>query len=369
MSNHILSYKCRIYPKDEQIEEFELTLDSCQSLFNILLENYQNVYNTNKKPKNLRKYLTEQVNQIQSKSPILSQLDVSTTDDIVMSLVKSISNKSNPLKIKPKNRKNRVKSFLLRKQEGIDIFDNILELGKYGIFKLHYGKNIDFAETISFRIINKNHKWYVLIVLKPEDISPFHKTNKFVGIDLGITHLIILSNGEKYDPPDLTDVNDKINNLQHNLSTKDKDSSNYNICLDRLTNAYEYRTNIVLDYYHKLSTQLVVKYDIIAMETLSISEMISDPRFSKNIYHRYWYKLIHMIKYKCELYGKKFIQVDRRFPSTKLCNNCGYKFDDITLDIRTWKCPKCGSIHDRDINAAKNILKEAVDKKYTKPNS
>lgn len=161
-------------------------------------------------------------------------------------------------------------------------------------------------------------------------------------------------------PPKISETNEKINKLNSKLSSKKRGSRKYKEIIEKINIQHDHRKNIINDYFHKITTQLVMEYDIIAMESLDIPDMLKDRQYSKAIFHANWHKLVYMLKYKCELYGKIFIQVNSRFPSTKLCNNCGYKYKDITIDVRKWECPKCGQIHDRDVNAAKNILKKAL---------
>lgn len=359
MRYHPLTHKCRIYPNERQIKQFQITLDSCQFLYNSLLEQYKNDYKNGLLFKNLKDYFKNLTESFKSQYSSIAILNDSTINDVSNNLLRAIYRRRNPEKLKPKDDKRRVKSFLINYNQEIELSDNILHLGKYGKFKLHYGKILEFTRIISFRILYQNRKWYMLVVVRSKEIIPFEKTGKNVGIDLGIKHLIVLSNGEKFDPPDLYPVNKKIDKLTSKLSTKVKNSSNYELYIDKLNSAQAHRKNIVLDYYHKISTQLVQEYDIIAMETLDIHQMIKDQRFSRNIFHANWHKLVEMIKYKCQLYGKIFIQVRKNFPSTQLCNECGYKYKDITINERMWECPSCGKIHDRDVNAAKNILNEA----------
>ncbi|RAP45627.1 MAG: hypothetical protein BZ135_05405 [Methanosphaera sp. rholeuAM6] len=359
MRYHPLTYKCRIYPNERQIKQFQITLDSCHFLYNSLLKQYKLDYANGNKPSNLKEYFNNLTESLKSQYTSISSLDDSTINDVSKNILRAIYRKKDPNKLKPKDENRRVQSFLINYNQDFELSENKLNLGKYGKLKLHYGKIIEFNRIISFRILYQNRKWYILVVIRSNDILPFEKTGKKVGIDLGIKHLIILSNGKKFDPPDLSPVNEKIDKYNSKLSTKVRNSSNYELLIDKLNSAHTHRKNTVLDYYHKVSTQLVKEYDVIAMENLNIHQMIQNHKFSRNIYHANWYKLVEMIKYKCHLYGKTFIPVSEHFPSTQLCNNCGYQYKDITINERMWECPSCGKIHDRDVNAAKNILDEA----------
>ncbi len=359
MNFHPLTYKCRIYPKKRQVEQFEITLDACQFLFNSLLKQYK-IDIQEKKITNKKNYLNEIMEDCIEKYDSIRKLDPSTRKDVLSNVLKSISHNKNPEHLKLRDDKVRVKSFLLNDQPEFELKDNVVLFGKYGKLKLHIGKTISYQKVISYRVIYQNKNWFMLVTIRSGEIKPFKKTNKKIGIDMGLNHLVILSNGEKIDPPDISQVLKDIDDFEVQLSAKQYNSNNYLQTVDEINRKHAHRKNIINDYYHKLSTRLVKEYDVIAMETLDIQEMKKDPRYSRGIFHANWHKLVRMIKYKCEFYGKTFIQVRKNFPSTQLCSNCGYRYKDITIDVRKWECPKCHTIHDRDVNAAKNILNEAM---------
>ena len=143
------------------------------------------------------------------------------------------------------------------------------------------------------------------------------------------------------------------------LSRKKYNSNRYNKTLKTLGKWIQRKTNKIKDAYHKLSHYIVKKYDIIYMETLDIKELFQNTDLSSRLQSISWKKLVEMIKYKCEWYGKKFIQINRWFPSSKICSQCGYYYKDLG-DKEKWTCPHCQTHHDRDINAAKNIKKEGL---------
>ncbi len=360
MTYHPLTHKCRIYPKTKQSKYFEMTLEACQYLYNELLRQYKIDYKNRKIPNNLKEYFKKLCEQNKKTYSSISKLENSTINDITNSIIQAIKINKNPNNLKAKNEKTRVKSFLLKNNKNIKLKGNNLHLEKYGKLKLYHGRTIEYNRVISYRVIYQNMKWYILITIRSDNIKHFPKTGKKIGIDLGLNHLLILSNGKKYDPPNISESNNKLNTLKQQLSTKQKNSRKYNEIIRKINNEHIHRKNIINDYFHKITTKIVKEYDVIAMENLDIINMLKDKRFRKSIFQANWHKLIYMIKYKCQLYGKTFIQVNTRFPSTKLCNDCGFKNQDITIDVRTWECPKCKQIHDRDINAAKNILNKAL---------
>uniref|UniRef100_UPI00386EC538 RNA-guided endonuclease InsQ/TnpB family protein n=1 Tax=Methanobrevibacter sp. TaxID=66852 RepID=UPI00386EC538 len=130
--------------------------------------------------------------------------------------------------------------------------------------------------------------------------------------------------------------------------------------VEKLQKLEHKRNDIINDFHHKISKKLVTEYDIIVMESLNIKGMLKNHNISPGIHDAAWYKLKQKIKYKAELYGKTFIEIDQWFASTKTCHKCGFKNNDITLKDREWNCPKCGTQHERDHNAAINILNEGL---------
>ena len=157
-----------------------------------------------------------------------------------------------------------------------------------------------------------------------------------------------------------------IKKYKKQLSRQKYMSQNYKKTLKKLYKWTNKKNNKIKNAYHQFSTYLVKSFDTIAMEDLNIKGMFQNKKWAPKLQRISLYKLLSMIKYKCEWYGKTFVQIDRFYPSTKKCNICGHKKDNLTLDIRQWTCPHCGTQHQRDINAAINILNEG--KRIHSPN-
>jgi putative transposase len=204
------------------------------------------------------------------------------------------------------------------------------------------------------------NEYFVSILVETEH-KKFEKTGKKVGIDLGIKDFVITSDGFKYKNNRHTNTYAKKlkENHQH-LSKKIKGSSKYNKQKLKVAKLYKKITNSRLDNLHKVSTELIKKYDIIYLEDLNIKGMIKNHKLSKHIADVSWGKFISFLEYKANWNDKKIVKIDRFFPSSKQCNNCGYINNNLKLDIREWTCPSCKSKLDRDFNASKNILKEGI---------
>ena len=186
--------------------------------------------------------------------------------------------------------------------------------------------------------------------------------NGRVGLDLGIKNLCTTSNGKTYkNPGRIKEYTKKLIKLQRRLSRKVVGSSSYKKLSLKVNKYYEKISNVRKDYLHKVSSELVNENQVIISENLRIRDMSKNHNLSKSIYNASWYELIRQIEYKSEWNSRKYIKVDSFYPSSQLCSVCGNKNPKLKdLSIREWICPKCGSIHDRDVNAAKNILTEGL---------
>lgn len=209
---------------------------------------------------------------------------------------------------------------------------------------------------------------YFASLLTEQDIIPKEHTGREVGLDLGIKDLIITSDGVKFVHPDklIEKTNRLLKQQQKILSRKEKGSLNREKQRIRIARLYETVTNIKKNYYHEISNYLVSNYDAIYMEDLNISDMIKNRKLSRAIHSASWSLLSSMIEYKANWNQRSFHKINRWFPSSKTCSDCGHKMDSMDLSIREWTCPNCGSIHDRDINAAVNIRNQGQIDLYEK---
>ena len=202
--------------------------------------------------------------------------------------------------------------------------------------------------------------WISVVIDNKKDIPPKTKVEEStsVGIDLGIKDFIVLSDGTKISNPKYYECSmRKLKRLQQGLSRKVKDSHNYQKTRNKLNKCYRYITNQKLDMFHKLSSYLINNYDTICMEDLNVEGMMQNHNLALSIQSASWSMFKGILSYKSDWYGKNLITIGRYEPSSKTCHCCGYKNNDLKLSDRTWVCPVCGSVLDRDINAAINIKK------------
>lgn len=178
-----------------------------------------------------------------------------------------------------------------------------------------------------------------------------------VGIDLGLSHFAILSTGEKIAAPNAFRKNEaRLARLQRRLAKKQKGSNNRAKAKLKVARLHARITDTRRDFLHKLSTRLVNENQVIAIETLAVSNMQKNHCLAKSISDAGWSEFVRQLEYKAHWYGRTLVGIDRWHPSSKRCSDCGYTVSRLPLSVREWCCPECGVVHDRDINAARNVL-------------
>jgi len=235
-------------------------------------------------------------------------------------------------------------------------------------------------ESLSSWTVKRENKTYYLVLLFNVDVQPKPPVDGQVGIDVGVKDFLTLSTGEKINYPDrLHQLEDTVRWEQRKLSRRVKGSSNY-----RKQKATVAKANAKLRHYrenfqHQLSHKLIEDNQFIGMETLAVQNMTrkakkklgdngkpvrngqaSKRAMNRSILRNGWSGFAEKVAYKAQWYGRTFVQVDRFYPSSRLCHNCGHKYDGLLLSEREWMCESCGVLHDRDVNAAMNILGEAL---------
>lgn len=359
-------YKCRIYPNKKQTQLFERNFKAYQFVYNESKKIYEKEYKEDKKQGKQKtysnKYFYNILQQLIEENPQLKEIEKTILINAYRRLLLSINKYKQGLIAKPKlmEEKQSYISYEIPYNHKNKYHDKRLYLNGYGTFKLHHKQEIK-GRIKDITIKKQNNQWYIILKCTAVPIEEYPKTGKKIGIDLGILNLIIMSNGTTIKPPDITKEEIKLKKLNRKLSKQKHGGQNYYKTLSKIYNVYIRRDNIIRDYLHKISTNIVKEYDFIAMETLSIEKMIQNRKYAHSIFNMNWRRLLRMIEYKAKINNKTFIQIPREYPSTKTCNKCGYINENLTIKMREWTCPKCKTHHDRDVNAAINILKKGIE--------
>jgi len=226
------------------------------------------------------------------------------------------------------------------------------------VLDVRFSREIPKAATVTTVTVSKDCAGrYFVSMLCTDEVSAKPVADGEVGIDLGLTHFAILSTGEKIaSPKTFRKYEKRLAKAQRCLSKKQKGSANRRKAKLRVARIHAKIADSRKDFSHKLSSRLVNENQVIAIETLAVSNMQKNHTLAKSISDASWSEFVRQLEYKSEWYGRKLVGIDRWYPSSKRCSDCGHTLKSLSLNVREWTCPECGSVHDRDINAARNVL-------------
>ena len=362
----------RLYPGEDMVHKLNRSIGNARFTWNHLLDEYQKTYNLFKQHgyERLKCNMTTfntMLNMLKKAYDFLYLSESSSLQQVYRDLINAFNKFFNEGSGYPhfKSKKHPKQSFRIQNNNNVKIKGNTLVLPKIGAVYYRTSKecrrllNSDEIKINNVTIKIHNGKYYAVFNIKIH-LESFEKTFDGVGIDLGLKTLATLSNGLKITNLDLTYEEQMIKKYQRILSRRKYDSKRYRKIQKTYWKWMDKKNNKIRDAYHKLSHYLTKLYDVICMEDLDIKGMFQDSNQSSKLQRIGLASLVDKIRYKADWYGKKFIQISRWFASSKICSNCGYYHKKLKREDREWTCPQCGKHHDRDVNAAKNILHEGL---------
>lgn len=375
LMKRLKAYKFRLYPTEEQEIYFAKSFGCVRKVYNLMLDDRMKTYEETKNdPSKKMSFPTPA--KYKKDFPFLKEVDSLALANAQLNLDKAYKNFFRDKTVgfpQFKSKKNPVQSYTTNNQNGtIALIDNKLikipKLKSLVRIKLHrQPQGLIKSATISRHASGK----YYVSILCEEEIIEHPKTNSAIGIDLGITDFAILSDGQKIDNNKFTSkMAKKLKREQRKLSrrallAKKKginlfEAKNYQKQKRKVARLHEKVMNQRTDFLNKLSTEIIKNHDIICIEDLNIKGMLRNHKLAKSISDVSWSKFVTKLQYKADWYGREIIKIDKWFPSSQICSECGHTDGKKSLDIREWTCPICHTQHDRDINASINILTEGL---------
>ena len=353
------AYKYRIYPSTEQKVFFAKCFGCVRFFYNKSLSDMNDIYKVTGKMENITPASYKEdysfLKEVDSLALSNAQLNRNTAFKAFF------SHKTGFPKFKSKRND---QSYTTNNQGSVKFSNNnryisIPKCSRIRIKMHRIFEGIIKSITVS---MTTDDKYYISLLVETE-IEPLKESKSSIGLDLGLKDLIVDSNGKKYkNHKYLSKSQEKLAKEQRKLSKMVKGSNNRNKQRIKIAKIHKKIQNQRNDYLHKLSRQIIDENQVICLEDLKVKDMEQNNKLARNISDASWSRLVSMLIYKANWYGRTIVKVPTDYPSSQLCSVCGYK-NSITksLNIRKWTCPECGTVHDRDINAAKNILSKGIE--------
>jgi len=352
------AYQFRFYPTDKQQQQLAQTFGCCRKVYNHFLAYRSDAWYERQE----RVSEVDTINMLpglkKGEFPYLKEVSSVPLQQALRHLQRGFVNFWEGRAKYPtfKSKHHKQSATYARTGFSFDRAQHGLRIAKLGIVNLKWSQDVSMDPSTIILSQTPSGRYYVSLRCEV-DVQPLPPVTKEIGIDVGLTHTATLSNGEKIGNPRHTrKYEKKLARAQREMARKQKDSQNRHKARVKVAQIHQKISDCRMDFVHQMTTRLIRENQVIVVEDLNVTGMIRNHSLAKHIADVSWGEIFRQLEYKAEWYGRTFVKIDRFYPSSKRCSGCGYIVAKLPLSVRAWTCPKCEVVHDRDHNAAKNIV-------------